>query len=350
VICSRGTGDSMADPTSDTAPLVSILIPAWNAQATIRAAISSVQRQSYAAWECVVVDDGSSDETAQVVERVAAADPRFRLVRVPRGGLVPALNEGLAHCKGAFIARMDADDLMHRHRLARQVALLERDRTLAAVGCHVRIFPRATMSARLREYEAWLNSLQSADDVARDAFVECPVAHPTLMMRAEMAQLRYCDRGWPEDYDFVLRALAAGLRIAVVPGRLVAWRDRPDSLCRTDRTYDGERFTACKAHYLSRGFLSGEDTYVLWGYGDTGRTLRTALAREGKSPSHIVEVKTSRIGQQIHGAPVVAVSDVPALRGRRVVVSVARAAPRAEIRAALTAMQFLDGVDFVCAA
>jgi glycosyltransferase involved in cell wall biosynthesis len=326
-----------------------VLLPAWNARTTIKAALTSIQRQSHGDWECVVVDDGSADETAQIVGDIAATDTRIRLVRTPHYGVVHALNEGLEHCRAPFVARMDADDVMRRERLARQAAALEHDQSLAAVGCHVRIFPRA-ISARLREYESWLNSMRTVGDVSRDAYIECPIVHPSLMMRREMAQLGYCDHGWPEDYDLVLRALTSGLRIGVVPERLLAWRDRPDSLCRTDAAYEVDRFTACKAHYLARSFLSHADTYVLWGYGDTGRMLRGALAEHGKTPSHIVEVKASRIGQQIHGAPVVPIETLPSLRGRAIVVSVARAGPRAEIRSTMIAKEFVEGVDFVCAA
>ena len=331
-------------------PRVSVLMPAWNAGATVSACLRSLVRQTLTDWDCTIVDDGSSDETASVVRDLAARDGRFTLISTPRRGLVAALHEGLAHCRAPLIARMDADDVMHRERLTAQADALDRDPGLAAVGCHVRIFPRRPMSPRLREYETWLNSLQSPDDVSRDAFVESPIAHPTLMMRRPMADLAYCARQWPEDYDLILRALASGMRIGVVPRRLLAWRDRADSWSRTDPAYDAERFTGCKAHYLARGFLADTDSFVLWGYGRTGRLLRKALAMHGKTPSHIVEVKASRIGQRIHGAPVIPIAELAPLRGHRIVVSVARIGPRSEVRAALASMRFVEGQDFVCAA
>ena len=325
-------------------------MPAWNAASTLPAALSSIRRQTMPHWECVVVDDGSVDDTAALARSVAARDPRVRVVQTPHRGLVAALNEGLRHCHAPLIARMDADDVMHRARLAEQVTALAADPGLSAVGCHVRLLPRAGISPRLREYEAWLNSLRSPEDVSRDAFVECPVAHPSLMLRREMATLGYRDHGWAEDYDLVLRALASGLRIGIVARRLLSWRDRRDSLCRTSGVYSVDRFTACKAHYLAHGFLAAADHYVLWGYGDTGRALRRALAAHGKRPSHIVEVKASRIGQRIHGAPVIPVQGLAPLRGQRVIVSVARSGPRQEIRAALATLGFVEGVDFLCAA
>jgi hypothetical protein len=134
-----------------------------------------------------------------------------------------------------------------------------------------------------------------------------------------------------------------------VPRRLLSWRVRADSLSRTDPRYEVERFTACKAHFLAASFLTAPN-YVLWGYGSTGRTLHRALAALGKTPSHIVEVKRSRLGQRIHGARVVSPEAMPSLRGQPLVVSVAREGPRTQIRAALSAMGFVEMRDYVCAA
>ena len=336
--------------TASAAPRISILLPAWNASETLVSCLASIVRQTETDWECIVVDDGSTDRTRQLACETARGDSRFIVVSTPHQGLVAALNEGLRRCRAPLIARMDADDLMHKRRLGEQAALLDGDERLSAVGCHVRIFPRGAMSPRLREYEHWLNSLSTAEGVAADAFVECPLAHPSLMMRREMATLGYADNSWPEDYDLILRALGAGMSIGVVPQRLLSWRDRAAGLSRTDARYGLDAFTACKAHFLASGFLSGAATYTLWGYGGTGKAIRRALAALGKTPGHIVEVKRSRLGQRIHGASVIPPEDLPSVRGRPIIVSVARAGPRAEIRAALSAMGFAETKDYVCAA
>ena len=328
---------------------VSILLPARNAAATLDACLASISRQTDAAWECIVVDDGSTDATAGIARAAASRDSRFRVVSTPHRGLIAALNEGLTHCRAPVIARMDADDLMHRERIAAQAEALDAHVSLGAVGCHVRLFPRRELSPRLIEYESWLNGLRSADDVVRDVFIECPIAHPTLMIRREHIAAGYRDCGWPEDYDLVLRLLAGGCRIGVVPRRLLSWRDGPTRLSRVNGRYGIDRFTACKAAFLATGYLSAPG-YVLWGYGGTGRSLRRALAAHDRTPSHIVEIKATRIGQRIHGAPVIPIAGLPALRGRPLVVSVARSGPRGEIRAALAEMGFVEGVDYVCAA
>ena len=106
-------------------PLVSVLLPVLNAATTLPACLRSIQRQTEPRWQCVLVDDGSDDESLACARWFAAQDPRFEVVAAAHQGLVSALRTGLAHCRGRFVARMDADDLMHRQRLSMQVRALE---------------------------------------------------------------------------------------------------------------------------------------------------------------------------------------------------------------------------------
>jgi len=182
-------------------------------------------------------------------------------------------------------------------------------------------------------------------------FVECPIAHPTLMMRRDVLQtLAYRDRGWPEDYDLLLRLLTQGYEVGVVPRRLLSWRDAPGRLSRTSPTYALERFTACKATFLATSFLKGTQTYILWGYGDTGKALRAALLAHDKIPSHIVEIHPGRLGNRIHNAPVIPPAGLVHVPHTRVVVSVAGAQARHEIRQAMMRLGLVERRDFVCAA
>lgn len=337
--------------TLSTRPLVSVLLPFRDAAATIETAVRSVLRQTERRLECIAVDDGSADDGALRVATLAAGDSRVRLLRGEPLGLVQALTRGLAACRGRFIARMDADDWMHRTRLARQLDALTAEPDLGAVGCHVRFFPRGELSDGMRRYEGWLNSLETEADVHRDAFIECPIAHPTWLVRRELlSEFGYRESSWPEDYDLLLRWREAGIRISVVPERLHGWRDGPDRLSRCDSRYGPDRFVACKASFLARDFLAQQADYHLWGFGETGRTLRRALADQGKHPAAIIELHPGRLGQRIHGAPVVAPEALPALPQRPLLVSVAGPGPRGEIRAALARMGFEETQDYYCTA
>jgi glycosyltransferase involved in cell wall biosynthesis len=331
-------------------PLVSILLPAFNAAATLPACLRSIQRQSETRWECVIVDDGSSDATRDWAWSFARLDERVIVVPTAHQGIVGALNTGVQRCRGTFVARMDADDLMHRERLAVQVEALER-LGCAALGCHVRLFPRAGLADGRLEYERWLNSIDSSRRVREEALVECPIAHPALIIRtAVLREFGYRDHGWPEDYDLVLRLLASGHDLGVAPRRLICWRDTPTRLSRTHPSYAVERFTACKAAFIAAEFLAAGDEYILWGYGETGKALRRALLVHGKRPAYIVEVHPGRLGKTIHGAPVIAPEQLADRRRYRVVASVAGAVARRQIRTAMRAMGFEEMRDFVCAA
>jgi glycosyltransferase involved in cell wall biosynthesis len=328
-----------------------VLLPVWNAAATLPGCLASLRRQTLTNWECVLVDDGSSDASLAVAAAFADRDPRFRVLGRPHRGLIDALNAGLAECRGALIARMDADDLMHPERLAAQARALAASPRLAAVGCHPRLFSRQRIGPGLRAYARWLRSIDSPRRVREEAFVECPVAHPTLMLRSRwLHELGYRERGWPEDYDLVLRLLERGAQIGVVPRCLLSWRNAPGRLSQSHARYAQARFTACKAEFLARGFLAGGEGYGLWGYGGTGRLLARALREHGKRPRLIIELHPRRIGKTIQGAPVIPPSALRRELGVPLVVSVAGARARGQIRAALAKLGLRETRDFVCAA
>jgi hypothetical protein len=207
------------------------------------------------------------------------------------------------------------------------------------------------MTAGLRNYERWLASIRGPEDVRREAFVECPIAHPTLMLRREaLLRTPYRDCAWPEDYDLVLRLLEAKEELGMVPERLLHWRDGSGRLSRTSARYAISAFVECKAEFLARRFLREAPGYVLWGFGDTGKALAEALARRGRHPSAIVELHPGRLGQLIRGVRVIPPEALPSFPKQPLVVSVAGAIPRNEIRAALRQMDFVESRDFVCCA
>jgi len=330
---------------------VSILLPVRDAAATLPGCLASLLRQSEPRFECVIVDDGSRDASPRIAAELATRDPRFRLIAAPHAGVAAASNRGLAACRAPFVARMDADDWMHRERLARQLAAFAAEPELAAVATRVRYFPRSRMGDGLRRYEQWLNQLDEPRRVREDAFIECPVANPTLMLRRERFRaLGYRQRDWPEDYDLVLRLLGAGGRIRVLPRRLHGWRIHPARLTSTSPVYAVERFTACKAHFLAEGLLRSQPSYLLWGYGRTGRSLARALRVHGKHPAAIVELHPGRLGQRIHGAPVIPPEALGPPTGLPLLASVAGADARTILRTELARRGWRECVDFAVVA
>jgi glycosyltransferase involved in cell wall biosynthesis len=114
----------MTRSKDDGGPLVSVVVPAFNAAHTIQATLHSISQQTYPALEVIVVDDGSTDGTAAIARRHSVSDPRFRVVSQPNNGVASARNTGIEASTGDFIAFIDADDLWHPTKTAKQLAAL----------------------------------------------------------------------------------------------------------------------------------------------------------------------------------------------------------------------------------
>jgi len=128
----------MTPPPHPVSPIVDVLIPVYNGARWLRASVQSIQRQTVRALCIHVVDDGSTDETPLILDALAAADARIRLHRKANGGIVEALNHGLAHCSAPYVARHDADDIAHPERLHHQLAYLRNHHDCVAVGAVAR--------------------------------------------------------------------------------------------------------------------------------------------------------------------------------------------------------------------
>jgi glycosyltransferase involved in cell wall biosynthesis len=114
---------------------VAVIIPVFNAGATIAETLWSVRQQTYTALEIVVVDDGSSDDGPAIIERHARQDPRIRLVRQANAGVATARNRGIAETSSRFIAPVDADDLWRPDKIARQMEVIQSDERIGLVYC-----------------------------------------------------------------------------------------------------------------------------------------------------------------------------------------------------------------------
>lgn len=337
-------------------PIVSVLIPVHNAAATLQETLESLLSQTFQHSEFVVVNDGSTDQTAAILHSYVAGNPRIRALNLPRVGLIESLNRGLALCSGEFIARMDGDDVALPDRLALQVALFREQPSLSVVGCLVECFPTAEVREGFRVYVEWLNSLVTPEDIAREIFIESPLAHPSVMMRrAEVLDLGgYRDYGWPEDYDLWLRYHAAGKLMAKVQQVLLMWREHPHRLTRTDARYSVENFLRAKAHYLALGPLRRCDAVIVWGAGQIGRRVSKHLIRRGCPIVAFLDIDPKKIGGTLRGKPIYAADELPNVwnmhRHPVLLMAVASRGARAPIRERLCAHGLVEARDYWCIA
>ena len=165
-------------------PLVDVVVPVYNGAATVESALRSLQAQTVEAMRIVVVDDGSTDATPDILKRLAAADSRLRVVSQENKGLVDALNAGLAMCRAEFIARHDADDLALPGRFAAQLGYLREHLDCVAVSGAIRHIDE---SGQPRSGPIRLPSPDLADFnwyPQREPYL----SHPFLMMRRFAAE------------------------------------------------------------------------------------------------------------------------------------------------------------------
>jgi glycosyltransferase involved in cell wall biosynthesis len=158
-----------------TAPLVTVAMSVYNAAATVELAIRSIQSQSLGDWELIVIDDGSVDQTRQIIAKVQ--DPRIRLIQEPceNLGLAARLNQCVRLARGRYVARMDGDDVAYPQRLARQVQYLEQHPEIDLLGSGAVVFKGEG------EVVGLYPTACDHEEICRRPWWGFPLAHPTWM-------------------------------------------------------------------------------------------------------------------------------------------------------------------------
>lgn len=330
-------------------PPLSILMPVRNEERYLQAALDSLFRQTFQDWELIAVDDGSTDATIQILRRAVAGNARVKVYSTGGAGLVAALNLGLSLCRSPLVARMDGDDVCHPRRLERQVAFMKEHPEVGLVASRFRHFPRHMVKGGMLGYELWQNGLDSHETTVADLFVESPFVHPSVMYRRELvlALGGYREMGWPEDYDLWLRMSTAGISFHRLSETLFFWRERKERATRTLPAYGPEAFRACKLHHLQQSLLKGITEVTMAGAGVEGRKWRSLLNGAGIGVKLWIDVDPRKIGSRLHGAPVVAPSDVSP-DGGKMLIAIGTADGRDGARAWALEKGFVQGEDFVC--
>jgi len=219
----RQTAASAGRGPQSPAPSISILLPVFNEPPElIEACMNGVAAQTVHDYECLVLDDSTDEESRRTWDRLAAADARIRILRSDRRlGLVASLNRGLAEARGAYIARVDADDICEPSRLRSQLAFLQDHPEVDLVGCSVKIISEAGAPLGARDYPT------SHERIAAGMSLVNTIAHPTVFARkASFDRFGHYDERfrYSEDLELWLRWLRGGARFANLPEPLVTLR------------------------------------------------------------------------------------------------------------------------------
>lgn len=275
-------------PVRESDQLVSVIVPSFNAQATLEETLASIAAQSHARIEILIVDDGSTDATAAIATGFCQRDSRARLIRKANGGVASARNLGIAQAKGSFVAPIDADDLWHPDHLDFALAEMRRTNSAMAFSWYraidtaskvLRSGPMIGVDGRALHRMAYSNVVGNGSSLVVEREVALAVGGYDERLRAAGAE--GC-----EDYLIQLR-IAAAYPIACVPRFHVGYRSRPDAM-----SADAERM--CRSNRMAIGlFVEATGAQVpshLWRWNRARDHMRLARFRSlrGRLPGAVL--------------------------------------------------------------
>lgn len=207
-------------------PLISVILPFYNVAPYLYEAIESIRAQSFQNWECILIDDGSTDGSGAIAEEFLS-DERFRLVRHEYNeGIVKSLNDALWMARGKYIARMDGDDISMPKRLEWQYHFLEKHPHIAMVWGSVEIIESNGKKQWMREY------LSDPQHIRARILYDLGILHGASLVRRSVydtigmyrEEYRYI-----EDVDWIFRAVFSGFLVSNLSEVVLQYRKRPNS-------------------------------------------------------------------------------------------------------------------------
>jgi glycosyltransferase involved in cell wall biosynthesis len=285
-------------------PLVSIILPVFNGESTIKQAIESIVNQTFTDWELVIIDDGSTDETCNIIQSIDNQKIKYHIIN--HGGIARALNFGIKLSEGEFICRMDADDICDPKRLELQYQYLMQNDQVGVVSSLVEYSGDRETNTGYALYVDEINQLIKHSDIAKKRFVESPIAHPSVMFRKSLAHKYggYNEGQLPEDYELWLRWMDNDVVFEKINQPLLKWTDSESRLSRNHSNYSLDKFYEPKVKYLAKHLKKNEintDNTWVWG---TGRQINKWIAMlndNGLNVKGRIDVKTTSLdGTIIH--------------------------------------------------
>jgi len=202
-------------------PRVTVLMPVYNAERFLREAIDSILDQSFQPLEFLIIDDGSTDSSAEIIR--SYRDPRIRFVQNTKNlGIAPTLNKGISLASCELIARMDADDISHPQRLQKQFSYMKRNPKCGLLSTWARVISEDKKFIRLERYRS--------NFYYYNLTFECWMYHPTIMFRKSLVeQVGMYSMPYSEDYDLFWK-MSTRFPISNLPEALVDYRLSSTSL------------------------------------------------------------------------------------------------------------------------
>lgn len=239
-------------------PLISIVIPALNAQSTIHETLESLEEQSFKDFEVVLIDDGSSDETANIADIFSRRIKIKILSHDHPQGVAQSINDGINASDSKYIARLDSDDIANPLRLEKQVSFMASHPTVGVCGSDLRVF--STSLEGKKEDKYILTHPRNNLEIRTALIQRCAIAHPSVICRRsifDITGLYDIKFDFAEDYELWCRASLLGVTFSNIPEPLTYYRSHPGQVSSTKNKIQFEHDLNIKKRYIS-AMLQGE--------------------------------------------------------------------------------------------
>lgn len=331
--------------------MVSVILPFHNASSTLDAAIRSIAEQSFREWELRLIDNASIDGSTAIAHDWSHRDRRIRIIEEPTVGIAHALNTGLKHATAPLIARMDADDIAHPERLARQVMFMNAHPEVGVLGTRTRFETTVEKSSGMAWFVNWQNTMLTPQEHYVKRFVDAPLAHPTVMFRRELVDRfgGYSTEPLPEDHELWLRWMHHGVRFAKLPEELLTWHDHPHRLSRTHAHYSVDAFFTTKAKWIAAWYTRkyiDQRPVIIAGTSGLCRDRAKKLETEGLRVHAFTDVKK----REVPGYAFIPHDELPPTGQALIISFISQRGTGDRIAEYLASRGLVEGADFILAA
>lgn len=278
---------------------ISVILPFFNAEETLEKSLNSILQQSFTDFECIMVNNNSSDNSVKIAEKFQINDKRFKLINENRQGVAFASVSGSKSAISGLIARMDADDISFPERLELQYNYMNAHPDTDAVFGKAIFGGDETKASGLKRYVDWNNSITSSEIIRLRRFIESPVINPAGMWRknSEIKSGGYKSGNFPEDYEKWMRWMDKGLKIDKLDNYVIKWNDSPGRLTRNDKKYSTDAFYEIKSKYLAKELSkinSHHPEIIVWGASRIMRRRAENLLKYGIKIKAWIDISEKR--------------------------------------------------------
>lgn len=292
--------------------LVSVIMPVYNTEKYLEEAINSILNQTYKNFELILINDGSTDRSLNIMIEYAKKDNRIVILSRAINGFIDAVNDGVRIARGEYIARMDSDDISHPERFQKQVDFLNAHKEIYLLGTNYSIIfdERITEKTRKKYIGSHKRGQEPID--AENIFLSInegqKFMQPSTMMRREIfGQVGLYKDFLIEDIEFYFRVAAKGLGIAKIEEELFYYRAREGSRS-TDqfRRIQTRQIMQMKLEYLFKQLIPNKkiEKYLIWGADISGEEAHNLLKLQFPKAECMGFLDPYKAGQVIQGISV----------------------------------------------